>query len=303
MQVSYIEYMRKQLKWTTESSQSEERKKFNWNQAESNLCLDFHGNPVTAKLIVFSDGNHHMALEACCQAFLEQHPSIVDIFYATTPPAVILQSVLQGGLILGNLELSLQPDVFISPENILDKLVSNNLMSSHQAFAKSRGNVLLVKKGNPKNITNITDLLRDDIRLTMSNPVTETASYNVYKQTLLNAAEEQNMDQTAFNKLIDKNSSQVLFGESIHHREVPQTIFSDQADVAIVYYHLALRYTRIFPDDFELIEIKSKANVCTDYHIGLINNGGEWGQKFLDFMFSNKASELYEEHGLKKIHP
>ena len=33
-----------------------------WCHTGSNLCLDFHGDPLTAKLVVFSDGNHHMAL-------------------------------------------------------------------------------------------------------------------------------------------------------------------------------------------------------------------------------------------------
>jgi len=101
--------------------------------------------------------------------------------------------------------------------------------------------------------------------------------------------------------LIDKDSDRVVFGESIHHREVPQAIFSGQADVAMVYYHLALRYTRIFPDDFELVELESKTKVCTDYHIGLINDGGEWGQKFYEFMRSKKVGELYGHHGLDHV--
>jgi accessory colonization factor AcfC len=65
-----------------------------------------------------------------------------------------------------------------------------------------------------------------------------------------------------------------------------------------VYYHLALRYTRIFPNDFELIELDSKTNVQTDYHIGLINDGGDWGKLFVDFMQSEKALTIYKEHGL-----
>lgn len=292
--------MDKYLKWPVESSHGDALSGFRWQQAGSNICLDLHGNPLTAKLVVFSDGNHHMALEACCQAFRQNNPEVEDIFYATTPPKVILQSTLQGGVVLGNLHLNIQPHVFISPENILDNLVNAGLMKSHQAFAKSRGNVLLVKKGNPKKIHTITDLLRDDVRLTMSNPTTEAASYSVYKETLLNIAIEQGLDVAAFTQLIDEDSSRVVFGESIHHREVPQTIFSGHADAAIIYSHLALRYTRIFPDDFEIIELDSSANICTDYHIGLINDGGKWGQAFHQFMFSDQAATLYQQHGLSR---
>ncbi len=291
--------MNKQLNWPVEGSQADYSNRNQWNQAGSNICLDFHGDPIAAKLVVFSDGNHHMALQACCKEFLKSNSTVNDIFYATTPPKVILDSVLRGGVLLGNLHLNVQPHVFISPENILDKLVAKKQITSHQAFARSSGNVLLVKKGNPKGIEGIADLLRDDVRLTISNPVTEAASYEVYKQTLLDVAVEKELDVSAFSDLIDKDSTRVVFGESIHHREVPQTIYEGNADVAIVYYHLALRYSRIFPDDFEIIKIKSKTNVYTDYHIGLMNDAGEWGEKFLDFMLSDEVLELYKEHGLQ----
>lgn len=290
--------MTKHLKWPIETSLGDKVYGYQWQQAGSNLCLDFHGNPVNARLVVFSDGNHHMALQACCQTFTQTYPDVVDIFYATTPPSVILQSVLQGGLMLGNLHLTIQPDVFISPVNIVDKLVDKGLMQAHRPFSKSRGNVLLVKKGNPKDIRSIADLLRDDVTLTMSNPLTEAASYEVYKQTLLDMAKEQGVDVASVSSLIDKDSTRVVFGESIHHREVPQTIFSGQADTAMVYYHLALRYTRIFPDDFEFIQLESRSHMYTDYHIGLIGDGGHWGQRFIDFMFSDVAREIYRQHGL-----
>jgi hypothetical protein len=61
-----------------------------WSQPESNLVLDFHGDPLNADLVVFSDGNHHMALEPSLQAFKEIHPQVGEIFYATTPPGPIL---------------------------------------------------------------------------------------------------------------------------------------------------------------------------------------------------------------------
>jgi accessory colonization factor AcfC len=291
--------MTKHLKWPIESSRSDLNEVFRWQQPGSNQCLDLHGNPTKAKLVVYSDGNHHMALEACCQLFRQEHPDVEEIFYATTPPRVILQSVLQGGLLLGNLQLNVQPHVFISPDNILEQLVTKSKISSHQAFARSSGNALLFKKGNPKKIKGINDLLRDDVRLTISNPVTEKASYDVYATTLLNVAKEQGLDVNAYSNLINKDSTRAVFGESIHHREVPQTIFEGRADVAVVYYHLALRYSRIFPDYFDFIKIESEANVCTDYHIGLMNDAGEWGQQFLDFMLSDDALTIYKEHGLQ----
>jgi hypothetical protein len=279
-----------------------------WAQPASNICLDFHGDPVTAGLVVFSDGNHHMALEASLQGFRQQHPEVVDIFYATTPPSVIVNLLSHGQMVLGNLTLSRLPQVFISPQGILNKLQAEGYVPAHQPFMQSRGNVLLVRKGNPKNIQGLADLLRDDIRLFISNPLTEKASFDVYQQTMLTLAAEQGLSQQAFNELLAGESERLVTGERIHHREAPQCLYSDRADVAVIYYHLALRYTRIFPQDFEIVPLTgsepepqpSENNICTTYHIGLVGDGGQWGKVFLDYMFSEKVTAVYAEHGLQR---
>ena len=37
-----------------------------------------------------------------------------------------------------------------------------------------------------------------------------------------------------------EGSGPIVFGERIHHREAPQALADGKADVAMVYYHLAL---------------------------------------------------------------
>ena len=263
-------------------------------------------------LAVFSDGNHHMALESCLQTFRLQHPEVVDIFYATTPPNVVVNLLTRGQLVLGNLTLSRLPNIFISPMGIMDRLQADGYVPSHQVFMQSRGNVLLVKKSNPKAIHSIADLLREDVRLFISNPGTEKASYEVYAQSLLGLAEENGVSQESIKDLLGGSSARLVTGKRIHHREAPQYLFDDQADVAFIYYHLALRYTRIFPEHFEIVPMNTKGNglkgepdyseknLCTNYHIGLVSDGGEWGTAFLDYMFSDEVTQLYVEHGLQR---
>jgi hypothetical protein len=293
------------LDWPLEAASPSEPAR-RWSQPASNICLDFHGDPITAGLVVFSDGNHHMALEASLQTFREKHPEVGDIFYATTPPSVIVNLLTNGQLVLGNLTLSRLPHVFISPPGIMRKLEIDGYVDSHRVFMQSRGNVLLVRKGNPKNIRSLADLARDNVRLFISNPVTEKASYDVYQETLLGMAAES--DRAAIEALLAEPSPRLVHGERIHHREAPQSIHSDQADVAMIYYHLALRYTRIFPEHFELISLDGVAdngrvdpnNITTPYHIGLVGDGGQWGAEFLAYMFSDTVTDLYAEHGLQR---
>lgn len=305
--IAYAGVMSNSLNWPLEAACPAEAD-LRWAQPDSNICLDFHGDPITAGLAVFSDGNHHMALEVCLQHFRQQHPEIVDIFYATTPPSVIVNLLINGQLVLGNLTLSRLPNVFISPKGIMDRLQADGYVSSHQAFMQSRGNVMLVRKGNPKNIQTMADLLREDVRLFISNPVTEKASHEVYAQTLLGLAEEKNINQAAIKELLSGSTGRLVTGKCIHHREAPQCLFADRADVAVVYYHLALRYTRIFPEHFEMVPLQgsidnpqpSENNISTDYHIGLVGDGGEWGKTFLDYMFSDTVTQLYAEHSLQR---
>ena len=151
----------------------------------ANICLDFNGDPTAAKLVVYSDGNHHMALEECVACHLADNPDMGDNLYTTTPPGPLVQAVKTSVLHVGNLALSILPNVFIGPEVILDRLVASGTMDSHQAFAESRGNVLLVGRENPKDIQGVADIMRDDSRVAVSNPESEKASFQCYLDTLV----------------------------------------------------------------------------------------------------------------------
>jgi len=278
-----------------------------WQQRTSNICLDFHGDPLRAELIVFSDGNHHMALEEAIRDFLKKHPAMNDIFYATTPPGILMEVIEKGSFCLGNLRLTIKPHVFIGPPQIMGVLAGKNLVSEVEEFMLSRGNVLLVRKGNPKKILGIADLLREDVRLFMSNPATETASYQLYRDSLMELARTARLEKRLEEALF-KQPDRVMYGERIHHREAPEALANGNADVAMVYYHLALRYSRIFPDFFDFLDLHSKplptsgqrAKDVSRYQIGLVRGGGERGRALLQFMQSASVTKIYQKHGLAR---
>jgi DNA-binding transcriptional LysR family regulator len=271
-----------------------------WAQPRSNISLDFHGDPRRARLVVFSDGNHHMALEECLQRFLATYPHVEDVFYATTPPAALLRWLEAGCLHLGNLRLSLQPHVFISPPGILERVVASGRAPGHAPFMRSRGNVLLVREGNPKKIRAVTDLVRADVRLFLSNPETETASYEVYAETLRGLARRAGVEGDFLGKV------HAVYGERIHHREAPQALADGRADAAVLYYHLGLRYTRIFPGQFEIVSLNgapenaAPENVVSRFHLALVDGGGEWGSAAREFLLGPEAAAIYARHGLAR---
>ena len=274
----------------------------------SNLVLDFHGDPATAGLAVFSDGNHHMALEACVRAFVDANPGVGDVFYTTTPPGPLVEALRGNGLAVGNLRITRKPDAFIGPADILDGLASDGLVETHEAFAQSQGTVLLVRKGNPKGIQRLADLESDDVILTGSNPETEKASFAVYREAVRRIARDSGVDPQGLVGKLAVAGPATVHSRKIHHREVPEIIAAGRADAAVIYYHLALRYSRIFPELFEFIDIggllidrPESDHPVTRYHIGTVGNGGQWGEAFVRFMHDEHAKGLYRAHGLKPL--
>lgn len=279
-----------------------------WSQARSNLCLDFHGDPAGAQLTVFSDGNHHMALAECMKSFVRRHRGLHDVFYTTTPPSVYLTLLKSGELSLGNLTLRVRPNVVIGPSEVVGRLHAEGETGAPVPFARSRGNAYLVRGGNPKGIRGVSDLLRPDVVPFMSNPQTEAASYGVYRETILETARLRGLDVASLERRLSPESGDTVFGERIHHREAPQALADGRADVAMVYYHLALRYTRIFPGRFELVcdgwdpardNGPPPGMRVTEYAAAPARRPGEWGCAFVSFMRAGDAAAIYERHGLR----
>lgn len=291
------------LQWPTETVSSDTDAE-DWSQSGSNIVLDFHGDPLKAKLTIFSDGNHHMALLPALKAFRQAYSEVEDIFYATTPPAPIVSLLKTGALRLGNLTLPIRPHLFISPPHVLDRLQKEGYLKSHRLLARNRGSVLLIPRGNPKAINGVEDLMREDVRLFISNSVTESVSYQGYRQTLEGMARCLGMDREAFADSVFGPTA--VWGQRIHHREAPESIADGQADVAIVYYHLALRYMRVFPDILDFIPLGGTKthpaphpeNRIADIHMGLVGDGGAWGAEIVKYLQSRTVADIYAHHGL-----
>lgn len=277
-------------------------------QPGSNICLDFHGDPLRARLVVASDGNHHMALREVLAEFLAQHRAVDAIFYSTTPPGVALQWLAAGHIDIGNLRLSLRPHVMIGPPPVLDQAVLAGHMAGYGPFMRSRGVALLVRKGNPQGIFGAADLLRDGVKLFLSNPLTEKVSYAIYRSALqrLAVAEGQSLP------FLDHEPGQfdpakLVYGAAIHHREAPQALADGRADVAVVFHHLALRYRCIFPELFEFVQppawVRDREADIGRTECGLVGDGGAWGRALLDFLATEAVTRIYRTHGLERSKP
>ena len=294
------------LNWPDETAGTTDGGDARLVQPGSNVCLDFHGDPRRARLVVFSDGNHHMALREVLAAFLAENSAVEDVFYTTTPPRVALQLLCAGHLDIGNLRLTVKPHVMIGPPPVLDQAVAGGHMVAYRPLMRSRGAALLVRKGNPKRIFGATDLLRDDVRLFMSNPLTERVSYEAYLGALHRLATVEGVTLGFLEHAPGQpDPGKLIYGGSIHHREAPQALADNRADVAVVFYHLALRYQRIFPELFDFVQpaawTQDGEREIGRADCGLVGDGGAWGNALLDFFATETVMQIYRAHGLEPV--
>lgn len=287
---------------------------------------DAHGNPMTAGLKIFSDGNHHMALEVACRRFLELHPEAQDVFYTTAPAGIVRNAFASGTLRLGNLSISVTPNVLVGPlGNLLGPQYESGLTTEPRPFARSRGSVLLVAKGNPRGIYKASDLLRDDVTVAISSPTAEKASFGVYSETMRELARSEGGDDMAdemMARLLTRKGGdeegrdagargrRTRHSGAVHHREIPQLVASGEADVAPVYYHLALRYVAIFPGEFDIVPLGGTSDDprpgsehrLNEYFVSVVKgNAGDWGEEFAGFMASSEVADIYRAKGLTPL--
>jgi len=234
-----------------------------------------------------------MALAEALAAFAERHPDVADVFYATTPPRILIEAMARGRLELGNLSLSVEPHAFISPIDVLDDLHRGGAVGEPTVFAASRGTAILVRKGNPRAVRTMSDLMRPDVRLALSNPVTEQASFAVYAAAIAAHCAAAGSSAAAVTDRLRGDA--VVKSRVIHHREIPELLAAGHADASLVYTHLALRYARVFPDLFEMHA--GSTEPVTRYGIALVGSGGDFGAALVAFM-CNEAGPIYRQHGL-----
>ncbi|XLS29171.1 substrate-binding domain-containing protein [Flavobacteriaceae bacterium M23B6Z8] len=229
----------------------------------SNRIYDLHMQVADCDgmdLIISTSGNYHMALtDYWYEVFLPKYPEVKNWYFSTSPPISVEQTANKE-LSFSNVGLKCAPHLAVGPAGIMRRLESAGFTEGEPIpLFTNRGNVLLVKRGNPKNIRNIWDLAKPKMRVATSNPFTEPGSFGNYASSIYNIALNDRGEAKAtklFNTIFGNNrANKWVTGERIHHREVPHLIFTNQADAGPIFYHLARYMTATFPDEFDIVPL------------------------------------------------
>jgi hypothetical protein len=266
-----------------------------------------------ASLVIFTEGNHLMALlgDEIIGAFPRWAKSqrqyadldLGNTVVVTVPQPLVVQMIRTGGVALGNLTLDVSrksgfyPDIVMGgPEPLRELRKLGAVESQARFFSKNRGFALLVRKGNPLGIRALTDIARTGARVGLPNAAEQGARARY---------------RSALDGLIGKSATDALFAAEIAnfpgrigivHRDLPEMVARGYADAAITQYHLISYWTRIFPNHFELVPIEGAERLSVKIAFARVNEPLRplALRAFEEFFFS-RAREVYPRYDFARM--
>lgn len=296
----------------------------------ANRLNDLHGQIGRCDIVLSTAGNYHMALRELWQLYLKKHAKKLDIktwYYSTSPP-ISPKQISNKNLVFGNLNLKCVPQIAVGPKKLIKKLQKLGVTDGEAVkIIKNYGNVIFVKKGNPKNIKTVWDLARDDVTLVTPNRKMEPGSFGNFSGSIYNVAKNSANPPKGMTaeKLFDKifNSKQKgcgtkkkcswVTGKRIMHREQPWAVYTGKADAGFIFYHLALYFTRTFPGEFEIIAVGGTAKdpkPAKGNKVGVLQAvriKGNWSakqlaarEKLMSMFQSDAFTKILKKHGIRR---
>jgi len=259
-----------------------------------NNVPDLHGNPGDARLVLFIAGNQFMVLPRLVEAFEALHPELKGrIFYETLPPGILLRQMgNRNTLTLGNLTLTVQPDVFEAGEKRLAQLALQGKVRNVVRYS-TNDLTIMVRRGNTKQIRSLQDLGRPDVRVSMPNPEWEGVG-RLIEQSLRKAGGDALVHQI----MVAKHDSGTTFLTHIHHRQTPMRIVLGLSDAGVTWRSEA-KFQENIGNPISGVEIPVKDNTTGIYAAGVLGNAPhrEAAEEWVRFLKTKTAESIYGSFG------
>lgn len=260
---------------------------------------DLHGLEVAeqADLVLFMAGNQFMVMAELIAAFRKACPEVEKIFYETLPPGLELRQILAGGALFKGQRLTVVADVYSSVhEQAMKTLIEKQLIEPDGYFAYLHNRLtLMVPAGNPAGICSVADLGRPEVRISQPDPRQEDIGHHIM------AMYRQAGGEPLVRRIMEgKLAAGTTLLTKVHHRETPERIKAGTVDVGPVWATEAV-HARRSGLDFGVVEpgLSLDQRDRINYYLCKLKNGNNPGngRKFLDFIRSDPAREIYGRYG------
>lgn len=185
-----------------------------------------------AQLVLWLAGNQFFAMDDVVRAFQKHNPG-VSVGLITLPPGLLLEAIEKGGWVYGGVEYPGLPDVYASVNLGHLKKLKTAGHAERYAIYMHNELVLMVAKGNPKNVRGIADVMRADVRTSMPNPVNEGIMQFYGRKVLERNGAWQHV--SAGRECVSCQTTPNNWFTAVHHRETPDRILAGKSDTGIVW--------------------------------------------------------------------
>ncbi|MBW1841561.1 MAG: substrate-binding domain-containing protein [Deltaproteobacteria bacterium] len=265
----------------------------------SDSADDLHNLPAanSCDLALFMAGNQFMAMEEIIRTFQKESPDIRNIFYETLPPGLELKQILSGGAIFKGEKLGVYPDIYTSVSEKGMRLLETSghiRQGDYHLFLHNRLS-LMVPKGNAANITSVADLSGDGVRISQPDPENEDIAFHI-----MDMYRQAGGERLVHRIMEEKRAEGTTVFTRVHHRETPLRISKKTVDAGPVWFTEIL-HARASGLDIDVVEpgedfdqrYRINYFICQLKNAPHPKNAG----KFLDFILSPSAQDIYKKYG------
>lgn len=165
--------------------------------------------------------------------------------------------------------------------------------------------VFLVRKGNPKNIQDWDDLIRDDVDVITPNPKTSGGARWNYLAAWAYAQKIYNNDEEKMEAFIKKLYQNVLVLDSEARSATTSFVENGQGDVLIAWENEAFLSVKDDPGEFEIIA--PSISVLAQPSVAVVDEGAEnrgteeVSREYLNYLYSDDAQRIAAENYYRPV--
>jgi ABC-type molybdate transport system substrate-binding protein len=259
--------------------------------------VDFHGDLSDPKLVLYVGGNYFFAMAPLVQAFETAHPDYKGrIYWETIPPGLLVEQLKAGGRVTsGNMTWTVKADAYFAGLRAVNALIAQGLLTGSAVPYVTNKLTIMVRKGNPKQISTLADLARPNLRLAMPNPEFEGVARQI--KASLGKAGGEALTKAVYETKVANGSAMLT---RIHHRQTPLFLMQDAVDAGVTWQSEAIFQEQIgnpishvdIPDAQNTTAIYAGAEVAGAPH-------PQAARAWLAFIHSQEALAIFAKYGFR----
>jgi len=256
---------------------------------------DLQGDVTDPDLVVFLSGNQYMVVRDLVQAFKAAYPAYGRVFVETLPPGVLVEQIEQGALIVGNLRITLRPDIYAGGRGRMQELQRDKQWFAETVdYARNRL-AIMTAAGNPDRIAGWSDLARPELPICMPNPKWEA----IAAQQIIPALRATGGERLVADIYSAKVADGTNFVTRIHHRQTPMRIMQGECAAGAVWYTEAYFHAELMKHPISMVMLPESQNRYAVLTAGLMKQAPhrEAGVAFLRFLRSPEAWVVFARYG------